>query len=283
MITYQHENYIRDAVGGVLMQEGDFDIELIIGDDCSSDDTGNIIKDIINNHPKGHIIKYHRHKKNIGLTPNFAWALHKCKGNFIAICDGDDYWTDPYKLQKQLDFLEANSTVVLTHHLYKDIDSSGTIISEKKTPFTSTLMFRNVISKMPNMRDCPNPDQFLYTFLSLEGDFKYLDHIGHSVRRYHVGGVMSMQSLTVKLQRQVKTWSIIYEVFKDTKLKKQLFEKKNIFIYRDYLLNWDNNKYDFKKIILFPVYVKQFALYKLLIRKLINKEQKLRDFSASTD
>lgn len=108
MITYQHEAFITEAIEGVLMQEVDFPVELIIADDCSPDRTAEIVIRYRDTHPKGHWIQYTRHTKNKGMTPNFSWALKVAKGQFIAFCEGDDYWTDPYKLQKQVDFLEGN-------------------------------------------------------------------------------------------------------------------------------------------------------------------------------
>jgi glycosyltransferase involved in cell wall biosynthesis len=283
MITYGHESFIEKAVEGVLMQKCDFEVELIIADDCSPDNTQAIVKNIIKKHPKSCWIKYTRHQKNKGVQSNFLWSLRKSLGKYIAICEGDDYWTDPLKLQKQVNFMDANQDTVLTYHLYKNYDTYGNLISERKTPLPCTLMLRNLIDDMPECGECPNTDRFLLTYFSLKGDFKYLENISHSVRRFHSGGVMSMQSLNVKLQRQVKTWSSVYDAFKDTKLKKQLFEKRNFFIYKNYLFNWDKNKYNLKKIILFPLYVNQLSLYRLLIRKLINKEQYSSDYSISTD
>ena len=110
MTTYGHENYITEAIEGVLMQECDFDIELIIANDCSPDNTDDNIKKIIKEHPKAHLIKYFMHKKNIGMMPNFIWSLQQAKSKYIALCEGDDYWIDPYKLQKQVDFLEKNDS-----------------------------------------------------------------------------------------------------------------------------------------------------------------------------
>ena len=77
MITYGHENYIRQAIEGVLMQECDFDIELILANDCSPDQTHEVIQDILNTHPKANIINYFKHDKNIGMMPNFLFALQK--------------------------------------------------------------------------------------------------------------------------------------------------------------------------------------------------------------
>lgn len=108
MITYGHENYIHQAIEGVLMQQCDFEIELIIADDRSPDQTETIIKDIIANHPNGKVIKYIRHKVNKGMSGNMKWALLNARNKYIAYCEGDDYWTDPFKLQKQVDFLEMH-------------------------------------------------------------------------------------------------------------------------------------------------------------------------------
>lgn len=108
MITYGHEKYIRQAIEGVLMQQGDFDLELVIANDCSPDNTDAVVQDVLSHHSNAHWIRYVRHEKNIGMMPNFIFALQQAKGNYIALCEGDDFWTDPLKLQKQVDFLEEN-------------------------------------------------------------------------------------------------------------------------------------------------------------------------------
>jgi glycosyltransferase involved in cell wall biosynthesis len=108
MITYNQDTYIEEAVLGVLNQKTKHVVELIIADDNSPDNTECIVKDIIKNHQNGHWIEYVKHTQNKGMISNFIWAFNKCQGKYIALCEGDDYWTDPYKLQKQVDFLEAN-------------------------------------------------------------------------------------------------------------------------------------------------------------------------------
>ncbi len=128
MITYKHENFIAQAIEGVLMQETNFEFDLIIADDCSPDNTESIVRDLIASHPRGHLIKYFRHKNNIGMQPNGLFAAQQCKGKYVAICEGDDYWTDPLKLQKQVDFLEANEDYMLVAHNV-DILKDGDIIS----------------------------------------------------------------------------------------------------------------------------------------------------------
>jgi len=118
MITYGHENYIEEAIKGVLMQEVNFEVELIIANDCSPDNTDNIIKEIQKSNKKGYWIKYLRQQENIGMTANMLFALQHCKGKFIAFCEGDDYWTDPLKLQKQVDYLLSNPDIRLIYTGY---------------------------------------------------------------------------------------------------------------------------------------------------------------------
>ena len=126
MITYGHEKFIEQAINGVLMQETNFEIELIISNDCSPDATDSVIQSILKTHPRASVIKYINHKENIGMTPNFVSAIKQCNGKYIAFCEGDDYWTDPLKLQKQVDFLEANEdySICWTKYLVKNEGNS---------------------------------------------------------------------------------------------------------------------------------------------------------------
>jgi glycosyltransferase involved in cell wall biosynthesis len=88
MITYNHENYIREAIEGVLMQKTDFPIELIIGEDCSTDDTREIVVDYANKYPD--IIKAQLPEKNRGMQNNFLAILEAAHGKYIALCEGKD-------------------------------------------------------------------------------------------------------------------------------------------------------------------------------------------------
>jgi glycosyltransferase involved in cell wall biosynthesis len=121
MITYNHEHFIQEAIEGILMQKCDFDIELIIADDCSPDNTQSVVESF-KAHPKYNWIKYIRHQTNKGMMSNFIWALSQTKAKYIALCEGDDYWTDPHKLQKQVDFLEENPEYGLVYGKAKLFD-----------------------------------------------------------------------------------------------------------------------------------------------------------------
>lgn len=132
MITYNHEKYIREAIRSVTIQKTKFPIELIIANDNSTDETDKIVRKILKNSaiPENIEIKYTRHKVNKGMNPNFYWALERARGKYIALCEGDDYWTDPLKLQKQVDFLEENEECSLCAHNTKIIfeDSNKTAV-----------------------------------------------------------------------------------------------------------------------------------------------------------
>ncbi len=194
MITYGHEKYIREAIEGVLMQECDFEVELILANDCSPDRTDEIIQDIIKNHPKGCWIKYFKHESNIGMMPNFIFAIKECEGKYIALCEGDDYWTDPLKLQKQVDFLETNPDYVLCFHQVSILKTNGELVDDfiSKVPknyetietlarlgnyiHTPSVVYRNIIKEFSfEFSQTPIGDYFLYMMLAEHGKLKFLE------------------------------------------------------------------------------------------------------------
>ncbi len=113
MITYNHESYIAQAIEGVLMQKTDFAIEIVIGEDCSTDRTREIVLDYQKKYPE--LIRVIISDNNVGMMNNSKRTMAACRGKYIALCEGDDYWTDPLKLQKQVDFLESNPDYVMVH------------------------------------------------------------------------------------------------------------------------------------------------------------------------
>jgi len=117
MITYNHEKYIVQAIESVLMQETNFRFELVIGEDYSTDRTREIVFEYAKEYPD--IITVITSDKNIGMHKNSVRTLNSCHGKYIAFCEGDDYWTNPLKLQKQVDFLENHPDYGLVH---SDID-----------------------------------------------------------------------------------------------------------------------------------------------------------------
>ena len=246
MITYMHEAYITQAIEGVLMQETNFEYELIIADDCSPDNTEEVVRNIIATHPKGHIIKYFRHEKNMGMHANGDFALQKCHGKYIALCEGDDFWTDRLKLQKQVDFLENNREYSLCFHpveflhkhniktfslkLSENIKNFTILdLAENNFIFTSSVVFKSDSFSMPVwMQYSPVGDYPMYMICAKNGLLAYLPHY-MSVYRLNTG-IWSTKSYK---------YQIINLIFALNLLIKNFYEDKNVV----FKLESQKNKY----------------------------------------
>ena len=123
MIAYNVGKYLEEAIESVLVQKTSFKVELVIGEDCSTDNTREIALAYQAKHPE--VVRVLLHKKNLGLTPNSVATQNACKGKYIALLDGDDYWTDEYKLQKQVEFLEQNTEFSASGHQSEKIFEDG--------------------------------------------------------------------------------------------------------------------------------------------------------------
>lgn len=247
MITYGHEKFIDQAINGVLMHECDFEVELVIANDCSPDNSDSVIQRILQNHPKASIINYFKHEKNLGMIPNFIFALQQCNGKFIALCDGDDYWNDPYKLQKQVDFLEANPDYVLSFHKVKILKPDGSLVPDfiTKVPgnyethetlarlgnyiHTPSVVFRNIIKEFPKEFSLsPIGDYFLYMLLAEHGKLKYLED-EMAVYRYGVGVISKMNNFMIACNN-VKMYSCMIGTIKDLDVKSILMKRQEMII-----------------------------------------------------
>lgn len=114
MITYRHEAFIGQAIESVLMQQTDFPVELIIGDDASPDNTRAVAEEYARRYPGR--VRVLPAQPNLGMQPNFMRVFAACESEFIAMLEGDDYWTDPTKLQRQVDALRANPECAMCFH-----------------------------------------------------------------------------------------------------------------------------------------------------------------------
>lgn len=217
MITYNHEAFIEEALQGVLMQQCDFPLELIIANDHSTDQTHEVIEGLLKatTLPNHITIHNHYHSQNKGMMSNFIWALKQAKGNYIAICEGDDYWTDPLKLQKQVDLMEANENYAGCFHNAVIINSE----TNNETPFlkddisqttfktkdlfekwlvpTASFMFKNRWDNFVLTKSLPewitsigSGDLALILFVSLRGSIKRIED-NMCIYRRHSGGLTS--------------------------------------------------------------------------------------------
>lgn len=115
--AYNHERYIRDALDGFVMQQTNFRFEVLVHDDASTDNTASIIREYAEKYPNIIIPIYEKenqYSKGKGDVPRIMNAA--IRGKYVAICEGDDYWTDPLKLQKQVDFLESHPDYSMCFH-----------------------------------------------------------------------------------------------------------------------------------------------------------------------
>jgi len=258
MMTYNHEKYIAQAIGSVLMQQTNFEFEIVIGEDCSTDRTREIVLEYKAKYPEK--IKLLLQEKNVGAMQNQIDTLRACTGKYIALLEGDDYWTDPYKLQKQVDFLEANPDYGLIYADLYLIDEFSNKLSnnvqelfkvkkiyEENTFFnllrhgnfiyTATSCFRSALlnhwlSGISNNKDIYIQDVFLWLLISSQSKVKFLKET-MAVYRRHSGNISSDPNTIVGH----KTWEYSIMLGIDQALKnKEIKLVKNDFIYLQKLL-----------------------------------------------
>lgn len=235
-ITYNHAPYIRQCLDGFMMQQTNFAFEVLIHDDASTDGTAEIIKEYEVKYPD--IIKPIYEKENQwvkGRRGSAVFNFPRAKGKYIALCEGDDYWTDPLKLQKQVDFLESNPEFVLSTHYYYtyrqeqnsfyDIAPSSITgsqvydlcdyISYKHwytQPLTS--LFRSsALSVFKNKQFKYTKDVSLFYMLLTRGK-GYLHNEVMGVYRVHNQGVWSGVNRQKRIADDLKVLWTIYEVEK---------------------------------------------------------------------
>lgn len=133
-VTYNHERFIGDALNGFLMQKTDFPVQFLVGNDHSSDGTGAVIDEFSKAHPG--LLEVVHQPKNMGAMPNLASLVSRVKGKYVAICDGDDYWTSPDKLQTQADFLDQHPEFSMCFHTVTSVVAETREISSAADPFS---------------------------------------------------------------------------------------------------------------------------------------------------
>ena len=217
-LTYNHAAFIRKTLESFLQQETDFPFEVIVHDDASTDATAAIIAEYAARYP-GIVKPIYQQQNQFSLGVPFSTRLFaRAAGRYIAYCEGDDYWTDPRKLQIQVDFLERHHDYVLTYHDAFMFNTQGVIRSPQFTgklrqdasarelmqgrPFsTLTVCFRNLLQELPpELLGVEVLDICWWSLLGAHGKGKFIAEIKPAAYRVHEGGIFSMRPSRQRIQ-----------------------------------------------------------------------------------
>lgn len=253
-ITYNHEKYIRDAIEGFLMQKTTFPVEILIHDDASTDKTASIVREYELKYPQ--LIKpiyqtVNQYSKKDGSIGRIQRG--RARGKYYATCEGDDYWTDPYKLQKQVDFLEENPDFSMCFHnamlLYEDDKSKNRPFTEleereyspieifsKWTIPTASVVFRVSMYQKVSHPDFMYGDIVLFLNLATKGKLRAINEV-MSVYRIHSAGITnSLRNNTLEYKEKYlkhliaikNSFNNKYESFINTRLSLRYIELANL-------------------------------------------------------
>lgn len=193
ILTYNQEKFIGQTIQSILEQKTDYKYQLVIGEDCSTDGTRSICEKYARESPDK--IKLLPTISNVGLINNFIRTYKECDGKYVAICDGDDYWIDPFKLRKQIDFLENNPEYNIVFTSFKFLYPDGRMKAKdyskiKESSTFENLIFENYISSVTTvfrnkkadddfpvwLDKCPYGDWPIYLWTTKDGSkIKYFD------------------------------------------------------------------------------------------------------------
>lgn len=286
MVTYNHEDSIAQAVESVMMQETNFNYKLFIGEDCSKDSTREICINLQEKYPDK--IELILQKNNIGPSKNAQQVYKACfesGAEYIAMLEGDDYWTDPHKLQKQVDFLRNNKECIFSFHKsfrvfgtdepdYKNIYPKGIkqkILDEKEffkipTIPTASVLFSNQI-KFPEIYHI-HGDFLLYCTLLSSGKAGFIDE-PMSVYKLHGAGVSSTYDSNSYLERRINELKIEGQYYGFSRnVRKQI--NKILTEHIEYYLNKNRGHLSLSdKISYIKILLSQKAFYSLSPKKYV--------------
>jgi hypothetical protein len=221
LITYNQERYIEQAIESVLAQKVDFDYEIVIGDDHSTDRTSEIAGAYAAKHPH---IRHERRTKNLGAPGNYVETSNSCRGKYIAWLAGDDYWCDGDKLQEQADMLESDPTLAIsfTQAHYLDEDTGEVrqtlpqgvlartalkdLLAHNYIPATTVMYRREPIEPLPEwMRDLKAQDYASHLLSALHGDIGFIQK-PMTMYRVHGAGVWSKEGRLRQIPHEIAVY-----------------------------------------------------------------------------
>lgn len=230
IITYNHEFFIRECLEGAINQKVNFEYEIVIGEDFSSDKTKQICIEYAEKYPN--LIKFLSREKNLGMSTNWVNTIQNCEGKYIAICEGDDYWSDLSKLQKQVDILEANPHLVGCFHnseerywndysktssLYLSFPTSREVSIKEITQYnmvpTASAVFKKIIPDELFTKEfltLPIVDWPLHLLNTRNGNYYYLSQV-MSVRNLNPYSVWGMQEHIKNITQVILVYKVLID------------------------------------------------------------------------
>jgi glycosyltransferase involved in cell wall biosynthesis len=218
VISYNQRSYIADCIKGIFKQKVSFGVEVIIGDDASSDGTANLIEELLQGSPFP--VEFIKRPLNIGAHKNGLDVIERARGQFIAICEGDDYWVAPFKLQKQYDALQRHPDIDLCFHpakeyrnekfhrvICKHFDEETIVPLEQVIaggggymPTASLMIRKSAIYPFPDwfIERAPAGDTFIQALGSKRGGALYLPDSMSMYRRFSDNSMTSKNASPVK-------------------------------------------------------------------------------------
>lgn len=225
LITYNHEKFVTQTIDSILMQRRTFPIEIVIGEDCSTDGTRDIVRSYSEKHPD--IIRLLLPETNQGPFQNVARGLGACRGEYIAGIEGDDYWTDAGKLQQQVDFLDSHPECAISFHKVLKCFEDGSHPPVEVPQFTgefatiedllrgefgnlipscSAMWRRGLFDRLPPwVEEVGFSDWPIHILNATKGHAAFIDRC-MGVYRIHSGGIWSTQSWRDVMERWVKAY-----------------------------------------------------------------------------
>lgn len=285
--TYNQEKYIRDALEGMLKQKADFKFEILVHDDASNDGTAEIVETFRRKYPELIFPIYqseNQYSKGINIGKEYLFPL--VRGKYTAICEGDDFWTDPYKLQKQYNILERHPEIDMCAHGSKVISAAtGKTIGftrpaqeecvlgveqfihphGMRVVDTATLFWRSSLNDYwPDFRLAMPMDTTLRICGALKGGIYYLPEVMSVYRWLSVGSWTSNLNKEKHIQLNKQRNTMLTLLDSETKgAYKEIIEMEKIETEADYLYSWgDCNQLKEKR---YEDYVKSWTLPKKII------------------
>jgi glycosyltransferase involved in cell wall biosynthesis len=228
LLTYNHEKYIAQALESVLTQQTEFVYEVVVLDDCSTDRTRDVLYDFKNRYPD--IVQLVLAERNQNDNRGWGREILDARSPYVALLDGDDYWTSPYKLQKQADFLDQHLELSMCFHgvtvFYEDRDKTPWISGSPKDTLTladliegnfvqtcSIMLRGGLITSFPEWWYVGGiGDWELLLFFAQHGDVGYIDEVMGAYRK-HVGGIYTASNDTDRIGRQIRMYENINRYF----------------------------------------------------------------------